>query len=61
MVENQATHRAYRIGQTRNIVHKLVCDGTIEGKIDAMIQAKKELAENMLGGAARSGDRAGQR
>ena len=50
-VENQATDRAYRIGQTRNVmVHKLVCDGTIEEKIDAMIQAKKELAENVLGG-----------
>jgi len=32
------------------MVHKLVCDGTIEEKIDAMIQAKKELAENVLGG-----------
>ena len=50
-VENQATDRAYRIGQTRNVmVHKLVCDGTIEEKIDAMIQSKKELAENVLGG-----------
>ena len=32
------------------MVHKLVCDGTIEEKIDAMIQSKKELAENVLGG-----------
>lgn len=49
-VENQATDRAYRIGQTQNVmVHKLVCDGTIEEKIDAMIEAKKELAENVLG------------
>ena len=52
-VENQATDRAHRIGQTRNVmVHKLVCDGTIEEKIDAMIQAKKELAENVLGGGS---------
>lgn len=49
-VENQATDRAYRIGQTRNVmVHKLVCSGTIEEKIDAMIEAKRELAENVLG------------
>lgn len=49
-VENQATDRAYRIGQAQNVmVHKLVCDGTIEEKIDAMIEAKKELAENVLG------------
>ncbi len=32
------------------MVHKLVCDGTIEEKINAMIQSKKELAENVLGG-----------
>jgi len=50
-VENQATDRAFRIGQTNNVmVHKLVCDGTIEEKIDKMITAKQELAEQVLGG-----------
>lgn len=49
-VENQATDRAFRIGQTKNVmVHKLVCEGTIEEKIDAMIESKKELAENVIG------------
>lgn len=49
-VENQATDRAYRIGQDKNVmVHKLVCQGTIEERIDAMINAKKELAENVIG------------
>ena len=48
-VENQATDRAYRIGQTQNVmVHKLVCDGTIEEKIDEMIETKRELAENVI-------------
>ena len=49
-VENQATDRAFRIGQKKDvIVHKLVCEGTIEEKIDAMIQSKKELSENVIG------------
>ncbi|MDE7245838.1 MAG: DEAD/DEAH box helicase [Oscillospiraceae bacterium] len=49
-VENQATDRAYRIGQTKNVmVHKLVCEGTVEEKIDAMIESKRELAENVIG------------
>ena len=49
-VENQATDRAFRIGQQKDvIVHKLVCEGTIEEKIDAMIDSKKELAENVIG------------
>ena len=49
-VENQATDRAFRIGQTKNVmVHKLVCKGTIEEKIDAMIESKKKLAENVIG------------
>lgn len=49
-VENQATDRAYRIGQTRNVmVHKLVCEGTIEEKIDALINSKKELVDNVIG------------
>ena len=49
-VENQATDRAFRIGQKKDVVvHKLVCQGTIEEKIDAMITSKKELAENVIG------------
>jgi len=49
-VENQATDRAYRIGQTNNVmVHKLVCKGTIEEKIDEMITSKIELAQNVVG------------
>ena len=49
-VENQATDRAFRIGQTKNVmVHKLVSKGTIEEKIDLMIESKKELAENVIG------------
>lgn len=50
-VENQATDRAYRIGQKKNVlVHKFVCQGTLEEKIDALIEDKKALAENILGG-----------
>lgn len=49
-VENQATDRAYRIGQKNNVmVHKLVCKGTIEEKIDTLIESKKELAANVIG------------
>ena len=49
-VENQATDRAYRIGQEKNVmVHKLVSEGTIEEKIDTLINSKKELAENVIG------------
>ena len=49
-VENQATDRAYRIGQKKNVlVHKFVCRGTIEEKIDALIESKKDLAESILG------------
>ena len=48
-VEDQATDRTFRIGQTKNVmVHKLVCDGTIEEKIDKMIAAKRELSEQVL-------------
>ncbi|PWJ43785.1 DEAD/DEAH box helicase [Sediminitomix flava] len=44
-VESQATDRAYRIGQQNNVlVHRLICTGTFEEKIDAMIKSKKELA-----------------
>ena len=49
-VENQATDRAYRIGQKSKVmVHKLVCQNTIEERIDAIINSKKELAENVIG------------
>jgi len=49
-VENQATDRAFRIGQTRNVqVHKFVCNGTLEEKIDQMIESKKALAESIVG------------
>jgi SNF2 family DNA or RNA helicase len=49
-VENQATDRAYRIGQKRNVqVHKFVCAGTLEEKIDEMIERKKEVAGTVVG------------
>lgn len=52
-VENQATDRAFRIGQTKDVmVHKLVSQGTIEEKIDAIINSKRELAENVIGSGA---------
>jgi non-specific serine/threonine protein kinase len=52
-VENQATDRAFRIGQTRNVlVHKFVCRGTVEDRIDQMIEQKKQLAGDLLGGGA---------
>ena len=52
-VENQATDRAFRIGQTKNVlVHKFVCRGTVEDKIDRMIEAKQQLAGNFLGSGA---------
>jgi SNF2 family DNA or RNA helicase len=50
-VEDQATDRAFRIGQTRNVqVHKFVCVGTLEEKIDKMIEDKKALAQSVVGG-----------
>jgi non-specific serine/threonine protein kinase len=52
-VENQATDRAFRIGQTRNVlVHKFVCRGTVEDKIDQLIESKKQLAGDFLTGGA---------
>jgi SNF2 family DNA or RNA helicase len=49
-VENQATDRVFRIGQTRNVqVHKFVCTGTLEEKINDMIESKKQLAEQVVG------------
>ena len=51
-VENQATDRAFRIGQKRNVlVHKFVCQGTVEERIDAMIEGKKRLSDELLAGS----------
>jgi len=48
-VENQATDRAFRIGQKRNVlVHKFVCRGTVEERIDRMIHDKQDLADKLL-------------
>ena len=48
-VENQATDRAFRIGQKKNVlVHKFVCPGTIEEKVDALINDKCALADDLL-------------
>jgi non-specific serine/threonine protein kinase len=52
-VENQATDRAFRIGQHKNVlVHKFVCHGTVEERIDAMLEEKRALAEEVLAGGA---------
>jgi hypothetical protein len=52
-VENQATDRAFRIGQTRNVlVHKFLCRGTVEEKIDQMMDAKRQLSQDVLEGGA---------
>lgn len=49
-VENQATDRAFRIGQEKNVlVHKFVCIGTLEERIDQLIEKKKELADRIVG------------
>jgi len=49
-VENQATDRAYRIGQEKNVfVHKMVTLGTLEERIDKMLGEKQRLAENIVG------------
>ncbi len=54
-VENQATDRAFRIGQKKNVlVHKFVCRGTVEERIDRLITAKQELSEEVLSGGADS-------
>ena len=50
-VENQATDRAFRIGQKKNVlVHKFVCRGTVEERIDAMMELKQGLSDAMLAG-----------
>jgi SNF2 family DNA or RNA helicase len=49
-VENQATDRAFRIGQTRNVqVHRFLCVGTVEERIDEMIERKQEVASRIVG------------
>jgi SNF2 family DNA or RNA helicase len=49
-VEDQATDRTYRIGQTKNVqVHKLITIGTLEEKIDAMLESKRDLADRVVG------------
>jgi non-specific serine/threonine protein kinase len=50
-VEDQATDRAFRIGQTKNVmVHKFLTQGTVEEKIDRMLESKQSLAEDVIGG-----------
>jgi hypothetical protein len=52
-VENQATDRAFRIGQTKNVlVHKFLCRGTVEEKIDALMDSKRKLSQDLLEGGA---------
>jgi SNF2 family DNA or RNA helicase len=52
-VENQATDRAFRIGQKKNVlVHKFVCRGTVEEKIDELIESKKQVSQDVLAGGA---------
>jgi non-specific serine/threonine protein kinase len=52
-VEDQATDRAYRIGQHRNVlVHKLVCRGTVEERIDRLIEDKQAMVREVLEGGA---------
>jgi superfamily II DNA or RNA helicase len=53
-VEDQATDRAYRIGQRRAVqVHKLVCSGTVEDKIDRLLDQKRDLAAKVVGAGER--------
>jgi len=52
-VENQATDRAFRIGQKKNVlVHKFVCRGTVEDRIDQMIESKRQISQDLLEGSA---------
>jgi non-specific serine/threonine protein kinase len=56
-VENQATDRAFRIGQTKNVlVHKFLCRGTVEEKIDELMEAKRRLSDEVIGMAADGGE-----
>ncbi|MDH4468347.1 MAG: DEAD/DEAH box helicase [Bacteriovoracaceae bacterium] len=50
-IENQATDRAFRIGQKKNVlVHKFICKGTLEEKVDAMIESKQIMSKEILDG-----------
>jgi len=52
-VESQATDRAFRIGQSKNVlVHKFVCRGTVEEKIDQMIESKRQFSKDLIEGGA---------
>jgi non-specific serine/threonine protein kinase len=52
-VENQATDRAFRIGQKKNVlVHKFITSGTLEEKIDQMLEEKQATADQILSGGA---------
>jgi SNF2 family DNA or RNA helicase len=52
-VENQATDRAFRIGQKKNVlVHKFVCRGTVEEKIQSLLEGKERMAAELLEGGA---------
>ncbi len=52
-MENQATDRAFRIGQTKNVlVHKFICRGTVEDKIDTLMESKQRLSRDLLAGGA---------
>ena len=54
-VENQATDRAFRIGQKKNVlVHKFVCRGTVEERIHELMAAKQGLSDEILSGGAES-------
>jgi SNF2 family DNA or RNA helicase len=49
-VEDQATDRAFRIGQKKNVqVYKFICAGTLEERIDALIEEKRSLAQQIIG------------
>jgi SNF2 family DNA or RNA helicase len=52
-VEQQATDRVYRFGQHKHVfVHSLICQGTLEERIDELLESKKELAEKVIAGRA---------
>jgi SNF2 family DNA or RNA helicase len=53
-VEDQATDRAHRIGQKRAVqVHKLICAGTVEEKVDRLLEQKRDLAAKIVGSGER--------
>ncbi|HLE12757.1 MAG: hypothetical protein A2504_09605 [Bdellovibrionales bacterium RIFOXYD12_FULL_39_22] len=52
-IENQATDRAFRIGQKRNVIaHKFICRGTLEEKIDALIDSKIKISNEIIGNSS---------